>query len=305
VGGTPIIPPPGQPGPLQQGEFVQSGPANVVSFRLQDIGPPSSLYIQRDDSLTVMMVAGQVTNERCTIQARLLRPDGVIVSIEQNLPYAGAAYSRQFFNTPLAEGYLLSLTVGSTAAQFAGQTFVRAYIVRGKPNALPASSHYLLASGYVTVNLPVSWPGGRLLLGQEGDGYLYAPQITSPSAGADFTFTMPSSVRWRVQSINAQLITSAGAGSRLPQIQIQTAGGNTVWMAPPSQAVPASTTAQVSMSSSQVSAVTVPTLVSISLPAPLMIMPGFKINSVTSGLLAGDQWGNIFMMVEEWLDQAV
>jgi hypothetical protein len=66
--------PAGQPTPMKPGEFEPSAPATRVSFSLTDVGPPSVLYVQRDDIIVLQGITF-LPNEILNLSARILLPE--------------------------------------------------------------------------------------------------------------------------------------------------------------------------------------------------------------------------------------
>lgn len=323
MGSSVILPEPGQPGPQQPGDFVAGSIPNIVTFGFDKVGPPSAVYVQRDDQLVFegqSLISGNL--EAVTINARLLSatapvggqpgtgpfgPPGAplvgnyIVGIQRtiaNLPLA----SPQIVTIPLAEGYLLSLTVACSAALARGQTFVRAWINRGPTAINNPNAANILLSDYVTQAAPVGWPVGRVVFPTEGPGNLRTVSVTNPAAGADWTTFVPSGARWRVQSWNAQLVIANAGVARIIRSIVQDTVPNIVWQGSPSQTGAINTTVQVSASSGNFTAAGDPGTITLALPSPCMVPSAGAVRVSTSNINAADQWSLIRMQVEEWAD---
>lgn len=323
MGSSVILPATGQPGPQQPGEFASAAVPNVVTFGFEGIGPPSPLYIQRDDQLVIEAATTTATSDLVFVTARLLLPvapsagqpvqgaGGVPTAVPQRgstiIPIvftatAGANGVLTATTIPLAEGYLLSVGVTGNTALKRGTTFVRVWINRGAVSTLSPNAATVLIADYVTQTAVVGWPYGRVLSPPEGPGNVKNVPIGAPGAGVDWTTTQPGGVRWRLQSWNAQLVTSATVANRIVRGFIKTGGGSIVWQGSPSAVIPASQTVQVSAASGQFTASTDPATVGVALPSPAMVNGAFIIGVSTTGLQAGDQWSGIQLHVEEWLD---
>jgi len=125
--------------------------------------------------------------------------------------------------------------------------------------------------------------------------------IPSPNAGQDWTATIPAVARWRVKCLQAQLVTSAAAFNRVPHLVISDALGNSVFNFPAITNQVASTTVQYSAGVGIVS-VQFDNAVVWVLPYETHLLQGWKIGTLTTLLQAGDQWSNIALIVEEWLN---
>lgn len=326
MGSSSLLPPPGQPKQGPDPAFRSAALPNIVTFGLEGIAPPSPLYIQRDDQLVIAAVTNIAGGETVTINGRVLlapfprggQPDNPTAGDPTQQPQSSniiEPMSNAFALTtpyqsfikviPLTEGYLLGLTCVTQNAQTRGQTFVRGYINRGITGLAATGASQVLFSDYVTTAHPTGWPNGRTVHGTEGPGNIRVIVVGNPAAGADWSQIVTLGARWRISSVNALLTTSAAVANRLPQIRLRHLS-NTIWLGPPSQLVPASTAANVSSGPNSVSSATVPTLVNCALPDfPILAGSGATtdISSVTVNIQAADQWSNIALEIEEWLDQ--
>src|SRR5215472_12084779 len=127
----------GQPSALAVAEFQSQSQPPFVAFKFQDISPPSTLYVQRDDLLIVQFASFQAS-ETVTINGRLLvSPVGStasvnnVIPISQTFPQAGGAFAINQATITLAEGFLLGLSATCSVASTRGQTFCRVGIQRG------------------------------------------------------------------------------------------------------------------------------------------------------------------------------
>ena len=121
----------------------------------------------------------------------------------------------------------------------------------------------------------------------------------APSAGADWSLTVPGGVRWRVRSIVAKLTTAVAVANRVPALLLS--DGTSVFMAsaatynqaasktlnyawyPDAQSPPAATAGAW-----------------LGLPFPdVWLETGYVIASSTANMQAADQWSAIALAVEE------
>lgn len=125
-------------------------------------------------------------------------------------------------------------------------------------------------------------------------------QVAQPAAGLDFTATVPAMARWRVQCLQAQLLTSAVVANRVPHLVITDGQGHTMYNFPsPGNQVP-STTFQYSAGTTIVTTQFDGAQVLV-LPYPMKLLQGWTIGMLSTALQAGDQWSNIVIHVKEWL----
>lgn len=318
-----LIAPPGQPAPMKPDEFASGSIPNVVSFAFQNIGPPSPLYIQRDDVLVVEGISAIA--DSLNVVARLLLatppipgqpdtqlpPGAKITGMVGGTPIVtiGPTFKIPANNTaalvtiPLAEGYLLSLAVAAvTGSTIRGQTFVRAWIARGPASVTNPNAGLLLTADYVVKGQPTTWPGGRVISSVEGPGNLAVETVANPAAGADWSLAITTQQRWRIAALNAQLLTSAAAGNRTVRLQLKDSGAVVFYQSAPSANIPASTTAQVSAGPGQVTSTVDATTINVTLPGTPYLTQTMTLAVSTLGLLAGDQWSAIRVATEEWMD---
>lgn len=272
-----------------------------VTFLLKNLAPPSILYVERNDILVVEALS-QDTAETVNVFIRLLRADGTLVEIQDNVITASGLTATNFKRITLAEGYLLSLAFVCTNATQRGQCFVKAFINRGNFNVFAPNAARDLVSNYVTKAAPIGWPEGVLQYSTDGPGRLYRVQPGAPAAGADWTQVVPLNVRWRVKSIFVQLVTNANVANRQVVIQFRTSGTQVYWEGSANINIPATTTADVTCSPNLPYNSLITTIIQIPLPENAVIGNNDNIHSNTINLQAGDQWGNPFIEVEEWID---
>ena len=278
-----------------------TAPATSVTFGLQNVQPPSVLYIARDDQLIISTASSQ-TSEVVTVNARILDATGRIHDNQFIVrPASNRAVQAQSFT--LVEGYLLSLSCLASVAVTRGQTFVRCFINRGASGA--GQPGQMLFADYVTTQLSSGYPNGRILAPTEGPGFVTTFAVAQPAAGAEWVQAVPTNARWRIRSGAWALQTSVAAGNRNPGVQLAAVTGSP-FQAFPLSAVPASTLAGL---------IAVGITPYVGLPASTIMLPlppdlvlaatagvVHAIGSFTVGLLAGDQYSGIKLLVEEWLD---
>ena len=325
-GGTPVLPVPGQPGPMRPGEYQPGSASAKVSFAFEKVHPPSSQYIQRDDTVTIV-ANSQIAGETITLNLRLLLPHaqqpgqpdspptpnaaglavvgpGYIQTVNITLPIPTALVQASRLIT-LTEGYLLSVTAFASQATVAGQTYVRVMLNRGAFLVLPGNPYTTLVGGYVTSLAPIAWPTGPFIRTVDGPGFLAAYAVGNPGAGTDINFTTSAPGRVRLADIVATLTTSVAAGNRFPSFQLFSTTPNTLqYQVQDTAAVPASTVVTYSLApgGTNVRGAGAPIFVALPAPSPFMARAALQFRSATQGIQAGDQWSAINVYTEEWLD---
>lgn len=278
-----------------------TGKSTAVTFAINDVPPPAELYINVDDAL-VVQAASSVTPEIITVNVRLLLPNGRLEDNQfQIRPNATRTVLRQVFS--LAEGFLLSISAVANVAASRGMTFARIYLQRGASGS--GQPGQVLFSDYVTTQLTSAYPGGRLLSPTEGPGVVYSFLVANPGAGLDWSQTVPVNSRWRVRSWSANFTASAAAGNRVVGVLVAGVGGG-LWLAEALANVVANGIVQVSAGGIQPYISVNANILLLPLPPDLVITGSSlipqSIGSQTFGLLAGDTWTGIHVLVEEWLD---
>jgi hypothetical protein len=329
MGSSVILPAPGQPKTGPDPTFTGGSVPNIVSFLFDQVGPPSSVYIQRDDQVLISGVS-TAAGESITVQGRLLLPyalsagqpdqgrgpgeggapivgPGIIVPFQSTFALGTGLNSAKLLIAQ-TEGYLLSLSVSANVATQRGQTFVRAWLNRGAQNIINPNAFYLLFADYCTTVGAVGYPIGRVINPVEGPGIIqqYAP--SNPAAGADFSVSSAPTGRIRLQTLLAKLVTSATAGNRVVGFTLaMSSPAGVCFRAQDSTPIAASTTVFynfVQGSTFYRGGGAIGTEVDVVLPAPVPWYgrTSITIASVTQGLLAGDQWSNIILETEEWME---
>lgn len=282
-------------------DYSPAGPANQVGFEFSQVQPPSLVYIQADDRIICQAATSQ-TGEAVTFNLRILLPNGRIEEEQFTMrPANGRVTITQAFQ--VSEGYLISLSATASVALTRGMTFARAFINR--PIFGASAPAQMIFADYVTTLVSSGYPNGRILAPVEGPGNIYMFNVANPVAGADWVQNVPNFARWRVRGWTAILTTSAAAGNRQVNATVNGGGANT-WFGPALANVAASL--GVAFSATGMSPYTPANTAFQQLPLPpdLVITGGSgivqNVGTSTTGILAGDQWSGIHILVEEWLD---
>jgi hypothetical protein len=201
----------------------------------------------------------------------------------------------------LDSGWLQHIRVAVTSGTvIAGQVFVNLRFARGlTSNALLLGT---IASGYVTTNTDLYWPGLTLLGPLDGVGAIRSITGTTPGAGAEISETTPTAARWEVLAVQFKLTASATVANRVVTLNfddgvnvfatfgasdVQTAGQALTWQAAAGVGRFAAPTALV---------------VVLSLSNGLRMLAGYRMRTVTTALQVGDQYTAPQYLVREWLE---
>lgn len=319
MGSSVILPAPGQPKTGPDPSFKQGSQYKTTTFSFTDIGPPSPLYVQRDEQLFFSGFSNQV-GESITVTIRMLlvpvpiggQPDRPTAESPQPLPVGSNVLQVATFtlNIPatrngigqavqLTEGYLLAVTIFPTVARTRGQTFVNASLVRA--GAGVNQILVVLFSDYVGFDFVEGWPNGRVIFPRESTGWVHSIQQANPAAGADFALTMATKQAVRIDSFSAILTASATVANRNVEVIVDD-GANIVWRTSAAASITAGQVATLSATGTNQPTGVVTTTLTVAIPPELLLAPGWRIRTATTGIQAGDQWSAIWFNVEEWLD---
>jgi hypothetical protein len=314
-----FLPPPGQPDPKMDPKFRSTTIPNLTTFSFDGIDPPAGLYVTRDD-IIFLNVFSTIAAESVTFTGRFLRVDypgggqpdsgpavftppavkatATIIAPSLVLPVPGArAFATGKFQ--LGEGFLLSMIANPTLATHRGQTFVVAAINRGIASADPAKEY--LFQDYCTQTNSAVWPGGRFLNSIEGPGFKHSIQQANPAAGADWTFTLLANQRLRLETLSAQLAAANAGVARAVELIVDD-GANILLRVAANVTQAINTTAQYTVGALSTPSTIVTTDMTINVPTPMILEPGWRIRTNTVNINAADQWSAIWLNVEEWFE---
>lgn len=318
--GAPNLPPAGQPSDTEQPKYQPGSVPNVTTFGFTDVEPPSPIYVQRDDILVLQAGTTIPTGDTVVVNARLLQAPfaqggqpsdydpakatgrvithGVIEPIQRALVLPNSLTFRQL-QIPLTEGYLLSLAINSMNANARGQTFVRAYLIRGISSVNAPQPYEVLVADYATILGAVGWPNGRQLYPTEPPGNLISFVGASGGAGLDWAVTVPGISRWRVQSVVGLFTTSVAVAARTVRLQILDNIGVPVYETGNNNVQAAGLVIRYSYGPGTGTFQSGPASFVASLPEAMVLDGGWKIQTVTDNIDVADQWTFIRVVAEE------
>lgn len=191
-----------------------------------------------------------------------------------------------------ARAHLISGTIGSK------QVYVNANIVSN--TGTPAVPMFVLLSGYLDNTFQPSFPYGDLHSPVEGKGNLRVISGTDQAAGSDITETVPANVRWSLLTFEAAFVASAAVANRRVSLRLDD-GTNEFYKVESHADVTAGQTRTFTMYQTGLPSNGNNITFYLPLPIGIHLLPGFRIRTVTSAIDAGDNWGQPFFLVEEWL----
>jgi hypothetical protein len=131
-------------------------------------------------------------------------------------------------------------------------------------------------------------------------GELLTLSSADPAAGAEISYTLPAGFRYQILSVQATLVTDATVANRFPALTIND-GANDVaaYMAGTAQTATQTVAYQFApgLNSYQASLRT-----HAPIAADMILKGGNIIKTVTTGIVAGDNWGIARIRVMRWED---
>ena len=264
-----------------------------LALNPEDSVPPVQAYITADTVINISYacaVAGQIL----IVNARILLPDGTVMPCTWQVPMSSDR-SRNGITYQLAEGFLLSLTCGTSTQP--GNQRVYAWIrlqARGQ-------GVQLLCAGYPTQGRILTWPQATIDNEAEGAGAIVSVTGTTPGAGAEISETVPSNARWELLSIKYSLTTSATVATRNTSL-LADDGSNVFWQGTQSGSGQAASLTYQYCHFPGATQVAGQSVIDIfASPTGLQLTAGFRLRTNTLNLQAGDQYTAPQYLVREWL----
>lgn len=188
------------------------------------------------------------------------------------------------------------LAVGSAKR---GEVYVRAVRQAGTGTGATLVGNTL--AGYVTNTYSPSWPGGPVEDSVVGPGVIKVVTGTDPAAGAEVTETVPTGARWRLWSMCTRLVTSGTAATRRAHYEV-TSGGTRIFIGHPEKTQTASNTNDYIWGTNMSIVDATTNVNAVGMIPQMPLLAGWVINTVTTAIQAGDNWGAPQMIVEEWIE---
>lgn len=270
---------------------------SLVHFIRKHVQPASSVYVTRDDVLELICWV-PITNTTVNLSVRMQDPDGQIIPRFETHVVAANGATPASFKLQNAEGFLLSASIETPGAP-RGQAFVALRVRRGGGSADITQGEYVMA-GYPGAIAGLSFPGSPVVSPLDGRGTPVLLTQGNPAAGAEAIFTVPAGVAWLVKSFRAILTTSAVASNRIVSIQARDGAGDIAF----SVSAGVAQTTGTAFEYDAFAALTVfanPTQVYAAIPPDLLLPAGYSLRTSTAGLLAGDQWSALALLVEQFV----
>lgn len=197
--------------PIPDNLPAQNPYGSIVSFSSQNVQPPSAIYLSPSDALVLQLFAA-TADSTVTMQYRILRPDGELVSSTVTVSTNFAGSFKTVKVIPPTEGFLLSLVLLSSGF-LRGQCYAQVFLSPDGAQAnIPTLAH-LVVQGYVSVynalTFPQSVPENELA----GRGWL-RDVVMIPTLGGPTVLTVPNQVRWLIRACTFIFNCDGTAGNR-------------------------------------------------------------------------------------------
>jgi len=282
--------------PIDPGNPTPDDYSREVYFRRHIVQPPAMVYVTVDD-IFVLKVFNPTAAATVNISIRYLTPQGDVIPQFQQFPNVAASSTIHTFNFRGSEGFVLSATI-STPGAGAGACYVQLEVGRGL-GAQDITEGALLIGGYPGSFAALGYPGTQPQPPSVGTGTVRSITVTTPAAGAQFSLTVPAGVTWILNSVRAQLVTSAVVANRTPDLQVKDASGNIVMDAVAGTSQTASATDAWVWGPGLFTSTTLRQSDSVGIPTGMRLNAGWVLQMNVFNMDVGDQWSQIVFGVSE------
>lgn len=259
------------------------------------LGDVRGCYLRGEDSLRITSSCWQ--GPTVAIEGRILTPTGEIVSFaERHAPDPNRTITSSTFH--LGEGWLLEavarVSVGTVKV---GNCYVVLDLVRGQTGAF--SQVAVLAAGFVTAVAKVGFPASGIQPAVGPVGFMRLVTGTDPGAGIEISEACPTGARWRLHSVQFDLVTDATVANR--EVSLVFDNGALVFARAPVGTNHAASLTRTYSAYRGAARNTIAQDTVLNVPLPLVdLNPAFRIRTVTTNLQAGDNLSAPQMLIEEF-----
>ena|SRR5262252_2555306 len=273
-----------------------------VTFRTEDVLPPSAAYVSMDDTPVAYIIAsaGYLS---FTLALRMLLPEGTIKVDEYesvNSPPGSGLYN---IVVPPVEGYILSSFI-SLNATLDGSAWCTFALYKGSVSlplvSLPPNAGMVISQGYVDAWSWLSYPLSPIIEGGMGSGRMRHLMAT-PLPGNNWKIQASSIQRWEIVAVQSRLTTSAAAANRQMSLEVFDRLGNPVVRFPTNFTQAASLTYGYYFYNSAAHIQTNAIWITAPIPQGLYLDCGMSLQSVVFNLDAGDSWSFVDVLAREWM----
>lgn len=268
-------------------------------FRLTDtqLGAPTAVYISPQDSIQ-LVVTNPLFDFTVQVHYRVLAPNGAVTPNVASFASHQTGAGSNIFTLPPSEGFLLSMTVQSTAAA-RGQCFVKVFLIAGS-NSDGTPLDHLLIQGYVSTNDRQGFPQSQTESSLSGQGWPHSLPVGDGTLGNPFTITVSTGVRWGVFALSFDFVASGVAANRFVRVVLLDTGGNFIAAYPLNSVIIAGETWHVTCGP-DLQAMNLNHRATVAIPQDMIVAGGWKFTLAADNMDAGDQFKNIVIAAEEWV----
>lgn len=257
-----------------------------------------AIYLTGEDHLRLTTI-GALAGAVVALEGRLIDPSFRVVPIaERHIPTSDRTAATSVHG--LGEGMLMQAQLRlSSGTGTAGHVFGILEIVRGLTGAVQPLA--TLLQGYISTVPRLAWPGSPIASALTPNGRHRVITGSDPAAGAEVSETVPAGARWRLAIFNFGLQASAAAANRLPLLTIDD-GATILWQVGANVALTANLLGVYRTAIGATASVIGTQHYTLALPSHLMLLPGYRIRTVTTALDVADNYTAPIYVVEEFLD---
>jgi hypothetical protein len=273
-----------------------------VTFRTEDVLPPSAFYLSMDDTLIGHFITS-ASGLTFTLTVRMLLADGELKVETYDTTPTPFNPNNYDVIVPPVEGYVLSCMVqlnGTIDGSAWGIVAVFSGTATQPIVVFPPVTGMVLVQGYLDEWTWLSWPNSPLVEAGVGAGRIrrIAPGL---SPGTNWTVQTSSTQRWEILTVDSLLTTSAAAGNRQMSLVLFDRLGNALCRFPTNFTQAASLGYSYYFYNNATHIQTNTTWITAPFPTGIYLDPGMSVRSAVLNLDAGDQWSNVNVVVREWM----
>lgn len=258
--------------------------------------PPIENYINQNAQLFVNVWSASA-GATIVVNVKMLLPAGTI----QVMSFSVVPSSDRTRNTvrfPLTEGFLLSVICGQSIAGAANRVFVGCQLAYG--STLGALKTRVLFQGYLLGQNVLSFPPGRDESSLDGMGAMVSVTGTTPGAGAEISETVPANVVWLLKALTFKLTAAIAVANRIPHLLLDD-GVNVLLNSPAPTAIVASATGTYVVGDDSFTLAATDGVQWFQFVNGLLLWPGFRLRTLTTGIQGADQYTAPQYLVQEWI----
>lgn len=283
---------------ITAGSDQPTGP--TVTFRSQEIFPPTALYVSPNDALIFTFKTPGFTGI-AHLAVRFLSPDGEIIPEFYDLQVNASNTQDSTLTLPHAEGFILSAVI-SAGAQSRGQAFAQLRLQVGGGTGQAVEAH-ILCQGYLTGYDQLAYPLSPPESSISGRGVPVIMSIPDPGVGNQLIIVVPAARRWIIRNCFTFLATIGAGADRTLQVSIDSGPATVsipICFAPIAQ--PVAMLWEYCIGAGLATLSTNP-LQNVSLTEDLALLAGWRFKVTAFNFLPTDSFSLSRLLVEEFIAQ--